>query len=702
MATLYDPSQGLRRLPYFALGGSVESSEFNKDDTCLVIGTVEGTATVWDVPSGRRRFAPLPHTRPVSQVTFLGDGSRILTVAQYHSETHFFKEQRDELERLLPQHRGAHLRVWDARTGEALTPTMTMPLWVFSTDLSPDGTLLAAAGGADDYESGILCLWDVKTGQAVLSHKLPRPAGYVSFSPDGRFLATAEAMHEGTGAAFRVDAVTIWDVATGKQKWQLAHEASVTGACFHPTHPDRLLTASRDHTVHLWNLETGQPLGPPFLHPAAVQDVAYTEDGRFVASATEHGDVRLWDPATGEPVTPSWPRSYDEYSSHSLGGSGTSSSALHGVDRAWPISPALHKLDDLVDLSNLMTWRTASGGPGLARRDAASFRATWQRLRAAYAKDFQGSAEAVLNWHQREALRFTAWRPNAPRRTDPSELYAAVWHMDHLVPLLAKPARNWLILRGASKREMGQVEAALADYATALELAPRDENLLETRAGLLIGTDELAKAREDLQRALAILYAEHQQAKAQQGAGFRYYAADVLYISSVQKDLPLLCLGQDDREGYRRACEQLVELSCQDIERSFLGAIAWSCVLAPQGFVDPDRIVAIAEAASAAGDGAALRTHGAALYRAGKLEQAAKRLREALAVQAEFPSAWLFLAMAEHRQDRAEEAKKWLDKAAAWIEREEREKKKIWGERVYLRVLLREARQVLGTSASAR
>jgi tetratricopeptide (TPR) repeat protein len=262
-----------------------------------------------------------------------------------------------------------------------------------------------------------------------------------------------------------------------------------------------------------------------------------------------------------------------------------------------------------------------------------------------------------------------------------------------------------MVVPGATGREQGQVKAVLADYSAALELAPRDETLLELRAKLLIEEGEHAKGKEDLQRALAILYADHQLAKAQQGAAFRYFAADVLYVSHPHQDLPLLCLEQEDRDGYRRTCEQMVELSRQDQDRPFLGEVAWSCVLAPQGVVDPLRILAMAEAAAGANNpgASAVRTHGAALYRNGKLDEAAKRLREAVAAQEVFPSAWLFLAMTEERQGHADEAKKWLEKAEGWIEREEREKKKTWGERVYLQALRREARQqVLGTMPPSR
>jgi WD40 repeat protein len=61
-------------------------------------------------------------------------------------------------------------------------------------------------------------------------------------------------------------------------------------------------------SVRLWNPATGQPVGAPLTgHTAVANAVAFSRDGKLLASAgsdgnDEGGIVRLWNPATGQPV----------------------------------------------------------------------------------------------------------------------------------------------------------------------------------------------------------------------------------------------------------------------------------------------------------------------------------------------------------------------------------------------------------------
>jgi tetratricopeptide (TPR) repeat protein len=97
-------------------------------------------------------------------------------------------------------------------------------------------------------------------------------------------------------------------------------------------------------------------------------------------------------------------------------------------------------------------------------------------------------------------------------------------------------------------------------------------------------------------------------------------------------------------------------------------SVAWNCVLAPGSVVDSETLVRLADAAL---KGSApqqkylvLNTLGAALYRAGRFEDAIRRLEEGVQLRAGqgLPQDWVFLAMAHHRLGHRDEARRWLDR----------------------------------------
>ncbi len=77
------------------------------------------------------------------------------------------------------------------------------------------------------------------------------------------------------------------------------HSDGVTGAAFHPA-GDRVLSASRDGTLTLWELPTARRVRTFRGHAAGVRSLALSPDGRLALSASEDKTLALWDAASGE------------------------------------------------------------------------------------------------------------------------------------------------------------------------------------------------------------------------------------------------------------------------------------------------------------------------------------------------------------------------------------------------------------------
>jgi WD40 repeat protein len=78
-----------------------------------------------------------------------------------------------------------------------------------------------------------------------------------------------------------------------------AHEAKINAVLF-TTDGDRVLSASDDTTIRVWNWRTGQVLQTLVGHEGAVTDLQLLSDGLRLLSAAEDGTVRTWDFRTGQ------------------------------------------------------------------------------------------------------------------------------------------------------------------------------------------------------------------------------------------------------------------------------------------------------------------------------------------------------------------------------------------------------------------
>jgi WD40 repeat protein len=64
-----------------------------------------------------------------------------------------------------------------------------------------------------------------------------------------------------------------------------------------------VVTASSDNTARVWDAATGKPVTSPLEHQAAVVRAAFSPDGTRVVTPSLDKTARVWDAATGKPVT---------------------------------------------------------------------------------------------------------------------------------------------------------------------------------------------------------------------------------------------------------------------------------------------------------------------------------------------------------------------------------------------------------------
>jgi WD40 repeat protein len=156
---------------------------------------------------------------------------------------------------------------------------------------SPDGKTLATGTRASAGGKDAVTLWDVATGKELcrLDGDDPFGCSSLTFSPDGKTLITNGGPKE---------TLLLWDVMTRKVRLAIKVPPGVGGHL--SVSPDSRTLAASGHgpPVHLYDTQTGKErlsLKGDFQ----ALSVVFSPDGKMIGASTYEGSVGLWDSTTG-------------------------------------------------------------------------------------------------------------------------------------------------------------------------------------------------------------------------------------------------------------------------------------------------------------------------------------------------------------------------------------------------------------------
>jgi WD40 repeat protein len=243
-------------------GLDVTAIAFGPSGNMLLIGTLEGALSAWDMDTGAQLWVGSGHDARINDIAVERERDWVATASD-----------------------DGTVRTWDMREGDELSAlALSTPSPLVDVAYSPDGGIIAAAG-----LDGLVHLWDTASGE-----EMP-PLG----ADTGEFGFISLALHADEGAvelAAAKEDGSIW-------RWDLGSRSALPspppGEPVHAiAYDDRhLITAHDSGTISLWYLDAMDAL-PTLLagHTAGINDlIVDPQDEAYLLSAGNDGSVRRWD-----------------------------------------------------------------------------------------------------------------------------------------------------------------------------------------------------------------------------------------------------------------------------------------------------------------------------------------------------------------------------------------------------------------------
>jgi WD40 repeat protein len=193
---------------------------------------------------------------------------------------------------------------------------------VQTAEFSQDGRFILTASGSNTVR-----IWSTESGEPVAPPMIHGSGEKVFANTWAR-----EWVVSGNG-----DTAKVWSGKTGQWVREVLH-ARVGHAALGPDGM-RIATGSRDGSVRVWSVPSGENLFGDLQHSNAVAEVSFSGDGKRLLSLDRSGRIYLWDATDGRPLIPSWrPKGEVRHAEFDPAGQSIVTAHADGVAHVWDVT----------------------------------------------------------------------------------------------------------------------------------------------------------------------------------------------------------------------------------------------------------------------------------------------------------------------------------------------------------------------------
>ena len=371
------------------------SAAFSPDNATVAVGSSRHVR-IWRISDGSLVHILTNHTANVISVRFSADGST-LAAGDVRGAVKLWNVASETAQDIYPASSTAVMTSHPvALSGDATalafnTPEQSLKLWrtkdpsqpgtisaynyfARSVSFSPDGRLLATAGAGERVH-----VFRTADGapDPILEDVSPTIGRVVAFSPDGTLLAGGDNSGQ----------ITLWRVSDGQLVRQIpAHAAAAESIIALAFSPDSALIASggADAVAKIWRAADGSPLYSLSGHSGNIYALAFSPQSDLLVSASGDTTLKLWRVADGN-LNYTLTNHTDLVVSAAFSPDGTTmaSGCFDGTARLWNVA----------DGSNIRTLQDGFAVRGLA------YTSDGNHLFTAGAAAFPGLRGTLRIWH---------------------------------------------------------------------------------------------------------------------------------------------------------------------------------------------------------------------------------------------------------------------------------------------------------------